>query len=263
MSTATRAPKQSSFTTRNPALSTKAFEGQIARAEAKGETGMTATGTYLKTGFLFLLFLATAFFGWQRINVVEGVIVDVNLIWLISSFVSVIALGFVSRFAGRYIWIVAIIYSLVQGVVTGMVAHVFEAQFPGIVIQAALITLSLYVTAWALYTFGVIKVTKGYRTMVMIGTIGVGIFLGVNLLLALFGIQLNLFGQGSWLSIAVAAVILLFAVRNLPIDVDFVRQASAAGAPKFMEWQGAFGLIVTIIWLFMAVLRLLGATRSR
>ena len=76
-----------------------------------------------------------------------------------------------SRFAGRYIWIVAIIYSLVQGVVTGMVAHVFEAQFPGIVIQAALITLSLYVTAWALYTFGVIKVTKGYRTMVMIGTL--------------------------------------------------------------------------------------------
>ena len=118
-------------------------------------------------------------------------------------------------------------------------------------------------TAWALYTFGVIKVTKGYRTMVMIGTIGVGIFLGVNLLLALFGIQLNLFGQGSWLSIAVAAVIVLFAVLNLPIDFDFVRQASAAGAPKFMEWQGAFGLIVTIIWLFMAVLRLLGATRSR
>ncbi len=263
MSTVTKTPSKSSFASRNPALSTRSFDRQIARAGAAGETGMTAMGTYLKTAFLFVLFLAAAFFGWQRVNVVDGVVVDVNVIWLIGSFVSVIALAFASRFAGRYIWIVAIAYSLVQGVVTGMMARIFEAEFPGIVLQAALITLSLYVTAWALYTFGVIKVTKGYRTMVMIGTIGVGIFLGINLLLALFGIRLDLFSQGSWLSIAVAAVIVLFAVLNLPIDFDFVRQASAAGAPKFMEWQGAFGLIVTIIWLYMAVLRLLGATRSR
>ena len=97
----------------------------------------------------------------------------------------------------------------------------------------------------------------------MIGTIGVGLFLLVNLVLSLFGVQLSLFEQGSWLSIVVAAVIVLFAVLNLPIDFDFIRQASAAGAPKFMEWQGAFGLIITIIWLYMSVLRLLSATRSR
>lgn len=250
------------MSTRNPALSFKSFDRQIARAGAQGETGMTARGTYLKTAFLFALFLATAVFGWRLINVVDGQIVSVNLIWLISGLVATIGLVILSRFAGRYIWIIAIGYALAQGVMVGALARTLEIQFPGVVFQAVLITLALYVAAWLLYTTGVIKVTQGYRTMVLIGTIGVGLFLGVNLLLSFFGVQLTIF-QGTWLSFAIAAFIVLIAVLNLPLDFDFIRQASAGGAPKFMEWQGAFGLIITIIWLYMAVLRLLSASRSR
>lgn len=248
---------------KNPALTQKAFEGQIARTGSTGEKGMTALGTYLKTGFLLLLFLAAGVFGWTLVNVVDGQIVDVNLIWIISGFVMTIALAILARFAGRWIWLVAIGYALAQGVMTGLLTHILENQYPGIALQAVAITVSLYTAAWLLYTTGVIKVTQGYRTAVLLGTLGVALFFGANFLLSLFGINLSLFNGSSWVSILISVGILLLAVLNLPIDFDFIRNVSAAGAPKFMEWQGAFGLIVTIIWIYMSVLRLLGQTRSR
>ena len=141
MNSAMRSPARSGFGTRNPALSAKSFDNQIARAGAQGEKGMTATGTYLKAGFLFVLFLGAAFFGWRLVETIGGEVVNVNVLWLGGSLLSVIALGLLSRFAGRYIWVVAIGYALAQGVLTGSMAHFLETVFPGIVMQAVFITL--------------------------------------------------------------------------------------------------------------------------
>lgn len=248
---------------RNPALSQKAFDQQMERTGTKGEKGFTAIGTYLKTGFLFLLFLAAGVFGWSLVQVVDGDITSVNFLWAAGGAIMALGLGILSRWAGKWIWIIAILYALAQGVVIGLFSHVSELAYPGIVFQAVLITLALYAGTWLLYTTGIIKVTQGYRTFVLIGTVAVALFFGINFVLSLFGINFNLFSQFSWLSILVAAVVLLIGILNLPIDFDFIRQASDAGAPKFLEWQGAFGLIVTIIWIYMSVLRLLGQTRGR
>ncbi len=248
---------------KNPALTQKAFDSQIARAGSTGEKDMTSTGTYLKTGLLLLLFIVSGAFGWTLIKEVDGQVVDVNLIWIISGFVMTIGLAIAARFAGKWIWLVAIGYALAQGIMVGTMAHILEVQYPGIALRAVLITLALYVSAWLLYTTGVIKVTPGYRTAVMIGTLGVAVFFGVNFLLSLFGVNLSILNEPSWLSILIAVGILLLGVLNLPMDFDFIRTVSAAGAPKFMEWQGAFGLIVTIVWIYVSVLRLLSLTRSR
>lgn len=247
----------------NPALSQKAFDQQIERTNTKGEKGFSVVGTYLKTGFLFLLFLAAGVFGWSLIEVVDGQVISANWLWATGGGIMAFGLAILSRWAGKWIWIIAILYALAQGVVIGLFSHVSEVAYPGIVFQAVLITLALYVATWLLYTTGIIKVTQGYRTFVMIGTVAVVLFFGINFILSLFGIRFNLIDQFSWLGLLISAVVLLIGILNLPIDFDFIRQAAEKGAPKFLEWQGAFGLIITIIWIYMSVLRLLGQARGR
>ena len=170
----------------------------------------------------------------------------------------------ITMFKKEWAGVTAPVYAVLEGLFLGGISAIFEAQFPGIVIQATGLTLGTLASLLLLYKLGIIKPTENFRLMVVSATMGIGILYVISLVMNMFGsggigfIHSNgLFGIGfSLFVVAIAAL-------NLVLDFDFIEQGSEQGAPKYMEWFGAFALMVTLIWLYLEMLRLLAKLRSR
>ncbi len=252
-------------TSNNPALNQQAFQRTIARTGAKETTGMTARGTYLKTGLLLLMLIAAGAWGWSqvRIETILGQQVAIQPGWTFLAFFLTFILGIAGIFAGRWIFIVAIGYALSMGALLGVSAHYFNLEWDGIVLQAILITLAVFAATWVLFTTGIIKATSRLAMGVSIAMGGLLLLYAVAFLLSLFGVDFSFLNSPTPLGILFALLIVLLAALNLPLDFGFIKQASAAGAPKFMEWYGAYGLMLSIVWMYVSILRLLALLRSR
>jgi uncharacterized YccA/Bax inhibitor family protein len=144
----------------------------------------------------------------------------------------------------------------------GVISKAFEIQWDGIVFQAVLATVGVFFATLALYVFGVVKVTRKFQMMVIGATFGIFLLYLFAALLTLFGVDVAFWNSPSALGIAISVVICCVASLNLFLDYEFIRQASINGAPKYMEWYGAFGIMVTLVWLYLEMLRLLGKLRS-
>jgi uncharacterized YccA/Bax inhibitor family protein len=272
----------------NPALSQKRFE-QIAKEDeagwaapvalARGEaTGappptrvahMTANGAFAKTFALFLLVLAGGAFGWSQTpdattTISNGVVTQTVEIpgwsW-IALFVG-FGLALVCIFKPKASPFVAPLYALAEGVFLGVISKAFEVRWDGIVFQAVLATVGVFFATLALYVFGVVKVTRKFRMMVIGATFGILLLYVFAALLSLFGVDVVFWNEPSALGIAISVFICCVASLNLFLDYEFIAQASKSGAPKYMEWYGAFGIMVTLVWLYLEMLRLLGQLRS-
>jgi uncharacterized YccA/Bax inhibitor family protein len=138
-----------------------------------------------------------------------------------------------------------------------------DVFYPGIVVQAVGLTFGVAVAMFLLYNFRVIKATERFKSMVMSATLGIALFYLLTWILGLFGVDVSFVRDNSMLSIGISLFIVAIAALNLILDFDMIEQGAERGAPQFMEWYAAFGLMVTIVWLYLEILRLLSKLSSR
>jgi uncharacterized YccA/Bax inhibitor family protein len=248
----------------NPALNQEAFSRGIAQASATESTGMTVAGTYTITaGLLILLALAGAF-GWSQVQIaiVQGEEVALTPRWIWLAFLLTFVLAMVGAFAFRAAPIIAPLYALVEGALLGVVSRYFELDFDGIVAQAVLATVGIFLAMLLLYATRLVKVTSKMVLGVAAAMGGLAIMYMTAWLLSLFGVNLAFLYAPTPLGIALSIGIVILGALNLIIDFDFIERMAASGAPGYMAWYAGFGLMLALIWIYLSVLRVLALLRA-
>ena len=233
---------------------------------------MTVNGTIARTAVLFVLLLASATVGWMQTGAPE--IVEKNgelvynysipaLAW-VGLFVG-IGLVFLLMFKPHLAKFIAPAYAIAEGFFVGALSRMYETFYDGIVVQAAGATIAVFGVMLVLYRARIIKVTERFRTIVITATIGIMVFYGVCFLIQLFAgsDSVSFLASPSLLGIAFSVFVAGIAAMNLALDFDFIERGSKMGLDKNFEWYGAFGLLVTIVWLYLEMLRLLAKLRNR
>jgi uncharacterized YccA/Bax inhibitor family protein len=244
----------------NPTLKESIYQGTIFEGMAIDRTGtMTIKGTLNKFGFLMLGMLASAVFAWKY--AVTGR--NIMPLLLISVFGGMI-LGIIMARKPKTSAYLAPAYALLEGLFVGSISAYFEygmmasGGYSGIVFQAVGLTFITSAVMYALYYFKVIKVTQKLRSIIVIATISVGVFYLITWILGLaFNIYIPFLYQNSALGIGFSILMVGLAAFNLLLNFDAIENGVQMGAPKYMEWYSAFGLLVTLVWLYLEMLRLL------
>lgn len=245
--------------TSNPVLSDNTFSqfGYGSRTDS-----MTMQGTATKTLILLLCLMATAGYTWLRFFS-SGSNPDSVQILMWVGVLGGLAIGVATTFKKEWAPVTAPFYALFQGLFIGAISAMLETQFHGIVIQAAGLTFGVLFTMLAIYQSGWIKVTDTFRFGVVAATGGIAVFYLAAMALSFFGVQMSfIFGNGLF-GIIFSFFVVGLAALNLVLDFDFIEKGARAGVPKYMEWYGAFALMVTLVWLYVEILRLLSKLRSR
>ena len=241
----------------NPTLSEKSFIK--AAQEGIGQGAMTVQGTVNKIILLGALVIASAAGSWFLFASNPALIMPLAIGGAIAGFVIALILAFKQHLAPT----LAPIYAVVEGVFVGAITLVFESMYPGIGLSAVLLTFAILAGIVGLYKAGVIRATPTFKRTVMAATAGVAIFYLVAMVLRMFSIEMPLIYDTGWFGIGFSLFVVGLAAFNLVLDLDRIEQGAAYGAPKYMEWYCAFGMIVTIVWLYIEVLRLLSKLSSR
>jgi uncharacterized YccA/Bax inhibitor family protein len=243
--------------TSNPALNDKVFRGLPA---ALGET-MTLEGTVNKTGVLLLCAIATAAWTWHLAR--NPATLPLDYLLLLVGLIGGLIFALITSFKKTWAPVTAPIYALLEGLVLGGISATLEQRFPGIAIEAVSLTFGTLLVLLMAYRSGIIKVTQKFRLGVVAATGAIFLFYLVEMGLGFFGIHFVSVNGSGWIGIGISLVIVCVAALNLVLDFDFIERGVAASAPKYMEWYGAFGLMVTLVWLYLEMLRLLSKIRSR
>jgi uncharacterized YccA/Bax inhibitor family protein len=250
--------------TSNPALGEKTFS-DLSRAQYGGAIDstarMTLNGTVNKTGLLLLCAFATAAWTWS-LFVKSHDVADVSGLLLIGGIGGFI-FAMVTVFKKEWAPVTASIYALLEGLLLGGLSAVFELRYPGIAIQAVSLTFGTLFVLLFVYRSGLIKVTQKFRMGVIAATGGIMVFYLLQMMLGFFGVRFLAINGGGAIGIAFSLFIVGIAALNLVLDFDFIERGVNYGAPKYMEWYGAFGIMVTLVWLYLEILRLLTKMRSR
>jgi uncharacterized YccA/Bax inhibitor family protein len=243
--------------TSNPALNERVFHGERA---VLGDT-MTLQGTVNKTGVLLICVIATAAWTWNLFlhSHSPQTVMPLALLGGIGGLIVAMVTIFKKQWAG----ITAPIYALLEGLVLGSISAILEVRFPGIAIQAVSLTFGTLVILLLAYRSGLIAVTEKFRLGIIAATGGIALFYIVEIVLGFFGIHFTAINGSGVIGIGFSVFVVIIAALNLVLDFDFIETGVRVGAPKYMEWYGAFGLMVTLIWLYFEILRLLSKIRSR
>ena len=246
----------------NPTLSPKILEqfGPPRPSQVSAGEAMTVEGIINKAAFLLLLVVVPATWVWSQ--VMRGG-VDTAMPWMVGGVLGGFATALVTIFKKEWAPVTAPIYAALEGLAIGGLSALLEAQYHGIVLQAVGLTFSVMVAMLVAYRTGLIKVTDKFRMMVVAATGAIALMYVVTLVLAFFGTTVPFIHESGTAGIIVSLVIVAVAALNLALDFDFIEQAAGVGAPKYVEWYAAFGLMVTLIWLYLEILRLLGKVRRR
>jgi len=244
------------FKTSNPALNAKTFEGRIAEA---GEA-MTLQGTVNKTGFLLFCTSATAAWTWWLAHTQAP---EAVLPWMLGGLLAGFVFSLVTIFKKEWSPITAPIYALCEGLALGGFSALLEQSYHGIAMQALGLTLGVTLVMLVLYTSGAVRATPKFTIGVIAATGGICLVYVVDMILRLFGRQVPLLNSSGTLGIGVSILIVFIAALNLILDFDFVESGVHSHAPKYMEWYGAFGIMVTLVWMYVEILRLLAKMRRR
>jgi len=245
--------------TSNPTFRSSVYQGQGMQA-AYGET-MTVEGTIHRTGILLLCVLGAAFWTWSRFFAARDP-ASVGGLLLIGVFGGFI-MALVTCFKKEWSPVTAPIYALLEGLFLGGVSAMMELRYPGIAIQAVGLTFGACFCMLAAYRSGLIRATRRFTLGVVAATGGICLFYFVSMLLGFFGIGIpGIFGGGP-VGVLFSLAVVVIAALNLVLDFNFIEQGVEQGAPKYMEWYGAFGLMVTLVWLYLEILRLLSKLRGR
>jgi len=222
---------------------------------------MTLQGTVNKTGVLLICAVATAAWTWNLFlhSHSPQSVMPLALVGGIGGLIVAMVTIFKKQWAG----ITAPIYALLEGLVLGSISAMLEVRFPGIAIQAVSLTFGTLVILLLAYRSGLIAVTEKFRLGVIAATGGIALFYIVEIVLGFFGIHFTAVNGSGVIGIGFSVFVVIIAALNLVLDFDFIETGVRVGAPKYMEWYGAFGLMVTLIWLYFEILRLLSKIRSR
>lgn len=257
--------------TGNPVLNANTFESFGIYRQGTATTPadvMTINGTAQRTFFLLMLALGSACFTWSRtFRLVEAdpsAAVGSVAPWVFGGAIVGLVTALVICFKHAWAPMLAPAYALAEGLFLGGVSAGFEAQYPGIVIQAVGGTFGTLACLLLAYQSGLIKPSENFKLGIAAATGGIALLYLVTFIAGLFGFPLfsSLFGSGL-IGIGFSVVVVAIAALNLVLDFDFIEQGAARNAPKYLEWYGAFALMVTLVWLYFEILRLLAKLNDR
>jgi uncharacterized YccA/Bax inhibitor family protein len=243
----------------NPALNPQAFQRGWAQASPAERVGMTVAGTYIKTGALVVILFGGASYGWSQVEIVDvrGVPVAVQPAWTWLLVFLTLGLGIYGAVAFRTAAIVAPLYAVCEGTLLGIAAHYYNLEYDGIVLQAIVATVGVFAATLVLYSIGKFRVSPGVARFVLVGLTAVFLIWLAAFVLSLFGVNFRFLYQPTPVGILLSLLIVVIGVLNLPMNYEFIETAAAQGAPKYMEWYAAYGLLLALIWMYLAILRLL------
>ncbi|MBB6731376.1 Bax inhibitor-1/YccA family membrane protein [Cohnella zeiphila] len=239
----------------NPTLNEKTFERT---GGYSGASRMTIDGTVNKTFIMLALLLGGAFVTWSQYfdgNNVGGYAIGGAIIGFI--------LAMIVSFRPTTAPYLVPIYAVMEGVFLGALSAVYEDRTHGVTLLAAALTMGVFVMMLLAYKFRIIQATRKFRIGIFAATAGIMLVYLVSLVLGLFGVTVPFLYDSSLLGIGISLVIVAVAALNLVLDFDFIEEGANQGAPKYMEWYGAFGLMVTLVWLYVEMLRLVAKISSR
>lgn len=246
-----------SFRSGNPALSSKIFENEKNKNNGPliKDDVMTIKGTVDKTAMSILLLLMAGYFSFT----------EDSMIFMITGLIGGIITLIITIRKKHLSPITVPVYAMFQGLMLGGISFMYGQLFEGIVFNAIMITVSILISLLFAYRSGIIKATENFKLGVFAATGGLALFYLISFIGSFFGLGFSVMDptNASLFSIGFSLVVIVIASLNLVLDFDFIEEGAEKGAPKYMEWYGAFGLIVTLVWLYLEVLRLLAKLSSR
>lgn len=240
------------FRSGNPTLSESMFQKQGA-LDVASQGAMTIEGTVNKIGILFLLLLIGASVSWYQ---------------PLPAFIWVGAIGgfiiaIVTVFKKEWSPVTAPLYAVLEGLFLGAISMMYANMYEGIVFNAVALTLGIFAAMLVTYRSGLIEVTQKFRMGIIAATGGIALVYVASIVLSFFGISLSLVTGSGMFGIGFSLVVVVVAALNLVLDFDLIERGTEAGAPKYFEWYTAFGLIITLVWLYLELLRLLSKLQRR
>jgi uncharacterized YccA/Bax inhibitor family protein len=244
------------FRSNNPVLKESAFTGQISTGQA-----MTIQGTVNKTGLLLLCVVVTSAWTWglSRSETPEAAVP-----WMLGGAFGGFIVALVTIFKKQWSPLTAPIYALLEGLFLGGISAYFERSYPGIAVRAVTLTFATLLILLLAYKTGIVRATRGFKLGILTATGAIALVYAANMIMSLFfHRQITSLYSSSPLGIGISLFVVVIAALNLIIDFDMIENAAKMGAPRYMEWYGAFGLMITLVWLYTEILRLLGKLQRR
>jgi len=247
----------------NPALSADVFDQFEAGANDRFDVAtsvdtMTIGGTTVKTGVLLGLATLTAGFTWQ-LAVGGGNATP----WIFGGAIVGLVFALITIFKPTAAPWTAPLYALAEGFFLGGISAMYASVYQGIVVQAVLLTFGIMFAMLVAFGTGMVQVTERFRAGIVAATGGIMLVYLVSIVMNMFGSGVPYIHGSGMIGIGFSLFVVIIASLNLVLDFDFIQKGSDAGAPKYMEWYGAFGLMVTLVWLYIEILRLLAKLNSR
>ncbi len=240
------------FRSSNPALRDNVF---VSAKVIDTANVMTIEGTANKTLILLGLLTASAIMTWANPMKFRPLLLPLAILGFVVALVTI--------FKKEWAPVTAPLYAVIEGAFLGVISIFMEKFYPGIVMQAVTLTLGTLFCLLAAYKSGLIKATENFKLGVISATGAICLVYLVNMVMGFFGHRISFIHENGPAGIIFSGIVVVIAALNLVLDFDFIEQGAAAGAAKYMEWYGAFGLMVTLIWLYLEILRLLSKLRRR
>ncbi|MDR0595353.1 MAG: Bax inhibitor-1/YccA family protein [Puniceicoccales bacterium] len=241
------------YNTSNPILSAKNFEC------SGGQMATTLNGVINRCLILFAIVMASAAFAWKSKYIsVESLGAKLTLFSIVALIVGIVTVA-KKEWAGY----TAPLYAIFEGLVLGSISKIFELQYHGIVFQAIALTIGTAVGMLLLYKYRVITVTDRFRAIILTATFGIAIVYIINLVMSMFGGGMSFLHSSGTFGLLFSAFVVVIAALSLILDFDFIVKVSNRGLPSYMGWLAAFGLTVTLIWLYVEILQMLAKSRDR
>ncbi len=251
----------------NPVLKDSTFLDLSSGSVYPGSANaMTLNGTVNKTGILLLLTVLTSAFAWSQtmVETPEGMQVAPGaMVYMLGGAIGGLVLALITAFKKEWSPVTAPLYALVEGFFLGAISAMYNHMYEGIVMQAVMLTFGTLFALLFAYRSGLIKATENFKLGVVAATGGIFLIYLASFVLGLFGVNVPYIHESGIIGIGFSLFVVVVAALNLVLDFDFIESGVEAGAPKYMEWYGAFGLMVTLVWLYVEFLRLLSKLQSR
>ena len=254
-----------SFNSKNPFLNNKSFSSAVSRKDEvhnatliENNQEMTLAGTINKSIILFLLLTASAMvIWWMAFNGLNPIVPAIG-----GAIVGLV-LVLISAFKPEYSPYLAPGYALFEGLFIGGISAIFEAMYPGIVIQAVGATFVTFMICLGLYKYKIVKVTEQFKSVVVAATLAIATYYLISWLFSMFTSYVPVHYGNSMMSIGISVFVIVIAALNLFLDFDRIEKGTEQKMPKYMEWYGAMGLMITLVWLYIEFLRLLSKLNSK
>jgi uncharacterized YccA/Bax inhibitor family protein len=248
----------------NPALKESTFLDLGTGSVVTRDGGtMTLNGTVNRTGILLLLAMLTAAFTWHQVLGPDGMPVPSTGMYALGGAIGGLVFALITIFKKEWAPVTAPLYALLEGFFLGAISATYEARFNGIVFQAVLLTFGTLFALLFAYRSGLIKATENFKLGVVAATGGIALVYLATMILGFFNVSVPYIHDSGLIGIGFSLFVVVVAALNLVLDFDFIESGVEHGAPKYMEWYGAFGLMVTLVWLYVEFLRLLSKLQSR